>query len=264
MEDIAKVLQGFSITEQETKIYTSCLKLGKSSVTKIAELSALSRTNAYFHIKNLIKKKILQEIIVGKKTFLTAVQPSVLLARLQTNVNVFKRLVPQLESLSIMQDALPQIDVLESKAGFIKIYDEIMDMPHGSEFKVMENLVTAEAELSLLTSKEYNKFLRTIIKKKITTKALFSSELLKNIQNEMAEDSYSMQADRMWNLRVLPEEKLPIKNFLLLYANKAAFLTPDNSVAVIIQDKNIVTMIDTMFEIVFAFAENVQNPWGEI
>jgi len=66
----------------------------------------------------------------------------------------------------------------------------------------------------------------------------------------------------MWNMKSLEEDQLSVDNLILLYSSKVAFLTPDNSLVVIIQHKSIVNMINVLFETIFDFAEKVKSPWG--
>jgi len=261
MEEIINILQNFSISEPETKLYLSSLKLGKASISDIAKQSKMGRTNAYFHINNLIDKGLLQESRAGKKIFVTAVQPTSLAKKLQSSVNVFKNLVPQLESLSVVKEDSPQIDILESKVGFAMVYDEIKNLPTGSEFRVIENSQTADVEMSLLGEQQCYDFFNTLVKKKIIAKALFSSELLADAKTYMTKANYNALSERMWNLRVLPEDKMPIDNLILSYGNKVAFLTPDRKLTVVIKESSIVNMINVMFEIIFGFAEKVEMPW---
>jgi len=262
MDEITKILQKFSFSEQETKIYLTSLELGKSSITKIANKAKIGRTNAYFHIKNLINRNILQESKKGTKILITPVKPSDLVKKLQTNVNIFKNLIPQLDALTSAENTLPQIEILESKLGFQQVYEEISNMPPGSEFKVLENNKAGEAELALLTSQQWESFFKKIIQKKIITKALFTTELISNIKNQTTPSSYNKISERMWNMKSLEEDQLSVDNLILLYSSKVAFLTPDNSLVVIIQHKSIVNMINVLFETIFDFAEKVKSPWG--
>jgi len=261
MDEITQILQKFSFSEQETKIYLTSLKLGKSSITKIANTAKIGRTNAYFHIKNLINQNVLQESKKGTKIFITPTKPSTLVNKLQTNVNILKNLVPQLDSLIDSEDALPQIEILESALGFQQVYEEIAHMPQGSEFKVLENNNAGEAELALLSSEQWSIFFKKIIQKKIITKALFTNKLINNIKTQITPNSYKNLSNRMWNIKSLEENQLPVDNLILLYNNKVAFLTPDSSLVVIMQHKSIVNMIDVLFETIFGFAEKVESPW---
>ncbi|MFW0838041.1 MAG: helix-turn-helix domain-containing protein [Candidatus Komeilibacteria bacterium] len=261
MDGITQILQKFSFTDQEVKIYLAALELGKSPISQIAHKAKLSRTNAYFHIKNLINKNVLQESKKGTKILITPTPPSHLVKTLQTNVNIFKNLIPQLNALTSTENTLPQIEIYESALGFKQVYEEISNMPQGAEFKVLENNKSGEAELSLLTDEQWESFFKKIIQKRIITKALFTNELINTVRKQMSHSSYKKFSDRMWNMRLLKENQLPVDNLILLYNSKVAFLTPDNSLVVIIQHKNIVNMINVLFETIFGFADAVENPW---
>ena len=250
MLNIINILQKFSFSEQESKIYIACLKLNKPSISQIAKKTGLSRTNTYFHVKKLIEKGILKESKKDKKIIISPLNPSKLKNKVEDNINSFNSIFPQLESLNKTKEELPEIEILESKEGFIKIYEEISNMPEDSEFRIIENK-KARKEFKLLTMEQWEMFMSNIWKKGILTKALFSEELITSAQKSFPLKLQEIANKRLWDIKILPEETFTNVTLIFIYKNKIAFLTPDNLLTVSIVDKNITNIVTKLFDLVF-------------
>lgn len=262
MEKINDILKNFTFSEAESELYTAALKLGKAGISEIAEKAGMGRTVAYFHIKNLLEKKVLKQIKKGNKMLISPISPTELAERLQNEVGAFKSLVPQLEAMSEIENEIPQISIEESNSAFLKIYDEISNMPIGSEFKVIEDQKGVEAELKLLDNKQWQNFFAQIAKRNILTKAIFTEELMVSAKKSLTPQNYNLVKKRMWNIRTLPESSLPIHNLIILYNHKISFLFPEISLTITIKHRELFKLIDTLFETVFMFAKNSSDPWG--
>lgn len=261
MNNINDILKNFSFSEAESELYMAALKLKNATVSEIAEKAGMGRTVAYFHIKNLLKKKVLKQKKSGSKIVVCPVAPAELAERLQESVGNFKTLIPRLESLSTVENEIPQIEIMESNAAFEKIYDEVIHMPVGSSWKVIEDRRGAEAEMKLLNNEYWNKFFSQMTERKILTKAIFTSELLSDISKSVTPENYSILKKRRWDVHVIPEDLLPIKNFILLYNGKLSFMFPEISMTITINHAGLYYVIDTLFETIFSFTEKVENPW---
>ena len=263
MNNINKILQNFAFSQAESELYTAALKLEKASISEIAQKAGMGRTAAYFHIKNLIEKNIFKQVKVGKKIFIKAISPTELAENLQESVGSFKTLIPQLESLSRAENEIPQIEIMESNAAFQKIYDEVINMPTGSIFKVIEDKKGAEAELKLFNSEYWNYFFSEMAKRKIITKAIFTKEIMDDINESITPENYKILGARLWDIRTLPDANMPINGFVLLYNNKLSFLFPEVALTITIKHKALFHLLDTMFETIFSFAQVAENPWGK-
>jgi len=240
----------------------AALKLEKASISQLAQKADMGRTVAYFHIKNLIKKNIFKQVKAGKKIIISTISPTELAENLQESVGDFKTLIPQLESLGRAENEIPQFEIMESNAAFQKIYDEVVNMPIGSSWKVFEDRQGGEAEMKLLNNEYWNKFFSQMLERKIMTKAIFSRELLSDINKSITPENYKVLSSRLWDIRKLPEERMPINGLVVLYNGKLSFLFPEVSLTITIKHTALFHLLDTMFETIFSFAEVAENPWG--
>ncbi len=255
MLDIINILQKFLVSEQESKIYIACLKLNKPSISQIAKKTGLSRTNAYFHVKKLVEKGILKQTIKHKKIIISPLNPSKLKNLIENNVNDFNNIYPQLESLNKAKEELPEIEILESKEGFVKIYEEILYMPEGSEFRIIENKKSSK-EFNILTTEQWEIFMTNIWKKGILTKALFSEELIIDAEKSFPTKLKNIGGKRLWDIKILPEETFDTATLIFIYKNRIAFLTPDNLLTIKIIDQNINNIVTKLFDLVFKSIDN--------
>jgi len=261
MEKLNDILKNFSFSEPESELYAAALKLNKASISEIAKKAGMGRTAAYFHVKNLVEKRVLRQAKKGRKLIIFPIPPSELAERLQNEIGDFKSLIPHLESLRTIENEVPQIEIQESNIAFKKIYDEVIHMPFGSVFKVIEDRKGAEAEMKLMNNEYWSYFFTQMAERKILTKAIFTKEFFSDISKSITPENYILLKNRMWNIRALPEAALPIKNLVLLYNGKISFLFPELSLTITIKHSALVSLIDTLFETIFTFAEKVENPW---
>lgn len=261
MNNINDILKNFSFSEAESELYLAALKLKNATVSEIAEKAGMGRTVAYFHIKNLLKKKVLKQKKSGKKIVVSPVAPAEIAERLHESVGNFKTLIPQLESLNTVENEIPQIEIQDSTAAFKRIYDEVINMPIGSTLKAIEDKKGAEAELKLMSNEHWNHFFTQMAERKIITKAIFTKELLLDVRKSITPSNYAIVKKRIWDLHTISEELLPIKNFIVLYNNKISFMFPEISMTITIKHNGLYHIIDTLFETIFSFTEKVENPW---
>lgn len=262
MEKINEILKNFSFSQPESEVYIAALGLGKGTVSEIAQKAGVGRTVAYFHIKNLLKRNFLRQLKSGKKLIISPVPPSELAGRLEEQVGSLKSLIPQLEALSTAEKEIPEIEIQESSIAFQKIYDEVTHMPVGSSWKVIEDQRGAEAELKLLNNKFWNEFFTRMTERQITTKAIFTQELLSSINKSITPKNYEILKKRKWDIHTISENKLPIKNFVVLYNNKLSFMFPEISMTITIRHSMLFHVVNTLFETIFLLTQPATDPWN--
>jgi sugar-specific transcriptional regulator TrmB len=262
MDKVNNILKNFSFSEPESGLYTAALKLGNATVSEIAEKAGMGRTVAYFHIKNLLKRNILKQRKSGKKMIVSPIPPAQLAESLQESIGDFKTLIPQLESLNVVENEIPQIEIQESDIAFRKIYDEVIQMPIGSTWKVVEDRKGAEAELKLMDNEYWHHFFSQMAERKIITKGIYTKELLSDINKSITPENYNLVQKRLWDMHTLPESALPIKNLVVLYNNKISFMFPEISMTITIRHSALYYVFDTLFETIFNLSEKIENPWG--
>lgn len=261
MSRLEEVLNQFNFSGDETDIYLAVLTLGKASVSEIAKKAGKNRTAVYFHVKKLVERRILLESRKGKLFLFMAVAPSELAEIFDRSLVDFKSLVPQLEALKKITRETPVFETTESRRGYFNVYDEISSLPEDSVFRVIEGEAGILNELLLLGEDQWKTFFTRIVERKIKTLGLFTDESVIIPRNKMSEKNLESLNKRMWEMKTLPGNILPIKNLALIYANKVAFLFPETSLVVIVQHKGMANFLSAMFDSLFTFAKPVEKGW---
>jgi DNA-binding MarR family transcriptional regulator len=94
-----KVLKQTGLTDNETQVYITLLKIGPSSVSEIAERSGLYRPYVYDTLKRLEEKGLVSFVSKEKKKFFRAARPSQLIETEKEKMRELQKIVPKLEEL---------------------------------------------------------------------------------------------------------------------------------------------------------------------
>ena len=248
------ILRHFSFTQDQAEVYLAILSLEKPGVTDIARKIDKNRTAVYFHIKHLLEKNVIKEARKGRRLRFIAVSPAELAEMFEQSLTDFKSLIPQLESLQRIEREYPIIEVLESKKGYYKIYDEISSMSKGSTFRIIEGKKALRNELVLLTEYEWKTFFERAQKRGIETKGIFTEESLHMPRQLLSKELFNLAMQRIWHMRTLPESLLPFDQLILIYRDKIAFLFPDVKLTVTIQQNEIASLLRAVFDSLYHFA----------
>jgi predicted transcriptional regulator len=263
MKEIISLLKTFNFSELEAEVYLNTLKLGKPTVTELARKMGMGRTAVYFHIKNLVSKKALLEIKVGKKFRYTATAPEELLKNMESNVSSFKDYLPELDKLSRIEKEVPQIEVRESMEAYLQFYDELSHLPRNSEIRILEGRGAVLNEINSLTGDRWNKFFTSIADRKIVTRAIFTDTGLKEAQKFISSNPNSPMKERLFHMKVLSESLMPFTELLCIYGNKVIFIFPESAMVVFIKHQRISQAMKAVFDSLHYFAEPVVNPWNK-
>lgn len=128
-------LQKLGLNEKEVKVYLAALELGYSSAQNIAKKSGINRATTYFIIEGLTKKGLMTEMEKDKKTFFAAEDPNSLGVIIDKKTkeaeeikNVFKEILPQLESIYNLAAEKPKIRYYEGIEGLRAMRSEFLQV----------------------------------------------------------------------------------------------------------------------------------------
>ncbi len=261
MDRIHEILKKFNFSQDEIDIYLAVLSLGKTNVSQIAKKTGKNRTAIYFHINKMVENHILYETRKGKKFVVTAAKPSELADILDRSLVDFKSLIPQLDSLKKATDETPVIEITESKAGYLKVLDEISSLPEGDIFRVIEGEDGMINEISLISDEKLKSYFKKLIDRKIIARAIYPEEALQIPRRDMNKETFALLSKRIQETKVLPKNILPVKNLALVYGDKVSFLFPDTALVLTIKDKKVSDFFKVMFDGLFYTAKHVEKTW---
>ncbi len=261
MFPIQTILSYFSFTHQEAEIYLASLTLGRASLTELAKKVDKQRSAVYFHIKNLVKKGFLFEHKQGNKLLFSPISPSELSNEFSRRVETFQTHVPNLEALKQIETDTPAITVLESKTGYLKIYEEIAALPPKSMFRVLEGRTALAHELTLFSKEQWGTFFSTIVDKKIETKGLFTHACRRIPQMTFDKETHQKLTKRIWHMRFIDETVFPFEDLIMIYGNTIAFMFPQSRLTVKIVHRDIARLMTLLFDTVYLTGVPDNTPW---
>lgn len=178
---LEKYLQDIGLNDKEATVYLSLLSVEHASVLDLAKKTKIKRPTVYVVLESLLKKGLVSETTIGKKTHYQAEPPE----RLETFVEkrkialeesqrTLKDVIPQIKSIARESGERPVVKYFEGRDGIISANDELfsgMDEEGGVTYLVYPK----EAVEELFTDKEREKYRSIRIAKKIKSNVLYTS-----------------------------------------------------------------------------------------
>jgi sugar-specific transcriptional regulator TrmB len=226
------IFKKLGLNDKEIKVYLTLLEYGAISVRSLAELADLNRGTAYDILKSLQEKGLVSYFHQDTKQKFVAEDPNSLVKlvenkekELQKVKDNFGDLIPELKALQDKGGNLPTTKFYEGIKGIREILGDLLLTM--SEQEIKEYFVYSATEASADLNQAFPDFTKQRIKKGISVKAI-----------SMAEGGATHGLDERKWLGTKEESA----TFILIYGNKAAFISRDakgNPVGVIIENKMI-------------------------
>ncbi|OGY70765.1 MAG: hypothetical protein A3E05_01215 [Candidatus Jacksonbacteria bacterium RIFCSPHIGHO2_12_FULL_44_12] len=238
------ILSSLGINEKAAKIYLAALSLGSASVAQIAQKTGIKRPTVYLYIDELLKRGLLEKVVVGKRQYYHATDPSTLIARLRKNMAELETALPELAALRATSTGKPQVVILEGEVGIERIYEEVVQ---AHSFCAWSNLVTVE---KLFPHASLN------IAEKIKERGIAVREIIADTKEaRRIARSFLRIAGATYRMRVADGEL--IHNDNMLYGNVCAMfrLHEFNLFVVRIEDQTIADTMRVLFNLAWKAAQ---------
>lgn len=123
---LIELLQKFGFSEREALIYRASLKIGESSVTKIAVEADLPRTHCYDLLRTLEEKAAVTSVTRNGRYRYTATRPVQLVKIFEERLKSFQERVPAWDLLYQQAPNQPQIRFFTGKDGLTSVHEEFL------------------------------------------------------------------------------------------------------------------------------------------
>jgi len=233
MDNFKRNLKHLGLTQEEIELYLVALEQGYATVLEFARKTNIPRTTVYLLIDSLIEKKMLSQIIEGKKKRYIPVAPDILIERAQKQKEQINETIislrqdlPQLAALFNLNHGKPKIQYYEGVRDSSKIYEAALDADKIYRFCLSDQTTAILGEYEHM-------FLVSLMRKMIHTKEILSeSQEHKKYQKEYASSRNEIVC--------LPIHYSANVDYML-YDDKVAFFTyKDRSpVCMVIHDQEI-------------------------
>lgn len=247
---IVAFLKRFGCNRSESLTYIEVLTSGTTSIQELARKLKQNRVSVYYSVAQLVGKGFLFEIRKGKKRFIAAESPDVLLRIIGQRYKELEALEIDVGYISKLLNAIP---VIKQEVTVVKLYEEIDGFK-----KMLEESLQAKGEIitfsntpifvELLGEEYYDNYFAKKAAKRIRSRIIYSPGDSASKLN-MKKDQYKI------DLKIFPEHE----------GSEAGFYLWDNTLVVksFKENKISCTLIENK-DIANFFRENIFNHfWKE-
>lgn len=168
-----KRLKEIGLSNTESKVYLTLLKLGEANVSEISKSSGLHRTNIYDDIEKLKERGLISYVFKGKKQFLRASDPETLISYLKEKEESIAKLIPELKEIQSNISEKVVVEIFKGEKGMENVLKEILIKKE----KVIGYSISGQLRKYLPEFSEY--YFREQIKHKIIHEFIYTSGVVK-------------------------------------------------------------------------------------
>lgn len=176
-----KYLKDIGLSDKETAIYITLLSFDKALIPEISQKAKVKRPTTYVVLDSLMKKGLVSEINVGKKTFYMAEPPEKLDMFVDRQINLLEEnkksldiIIPQLKSIQREQGEKPMVQFYDGKEGLLSTHDDIYAKKFGDEPVYM--IYSRDLIKDLFDKKEGDMMRERRLSKGIRSKVIYTSK----------------------------------------------------------------------------------------
>jgi sugar-specific transcriptional regulator TrmB len=247
----AKLLQDIGLTQGETKVYLSLIKLGETKTGALAKEANVSSSKVYKILDRLIVKGLVGHVIKGKIKYFSAMEPKRVLdyidekeKELQEKKELVKKMLPALELEQKMSAKKTEAIIYEGFKAISNFYLNILDdLKKGDQYYVIG---AAYDPYDQTTRPFFQKYHTLRIKKGIKVNMLANYETKDNLVPATQTNS---------EVRFLPNYFVTNMT-IVFYKNKAfLFILTKDPVGFLIKNEEVVKSFKTYFDTLWKIAK---------
>ncbi len=233
-----QALIDLGLTNQESGVYLSLLRLGGSLASTVAKDMGIKRTTAYPILKTLTQKGFATIYFRKNKRYYYAAKPHKLSNQFEKKLELFNNIVPFLETLEKKEAQTIGLRFIETKEELKHFYNSILDEYKNKEYRIIESAVAWEG----IDTEYFTEYRKKRAKNKIKTKLLLSSD---------SKDVNPTDTKLLRTFRYLPN-KYKFKSTIDIFDDKILIVSPElSSLAVVIAVPPMVDIFQSIFEIIW-------------
>lgn len=242
-------LQNLGLSEKESKVYLTSLRLGPDTVQNIAKESGINRATTYVQIDSLKEKGLMSEFEKGKKTYFVAESPEILsrlISKEEVSLNFKKqeltRVLPDLAKFFIKSSGSskpPKIRFFEGEDGVSQIRSDFLKIKNDT----IVGFINLDKVLQKF-AKNQDEYTKKRVDRKIQSNLLY-------VTTKPTVDNPS-DPKKLRVMKRIKSNKFPFDSDITVYGNKVAFISySSNTIGVIVDSKEIADTIRAIFYIIW-------------
>ena len=110
---ITEKLEKLGLNKKEAQIYLAALESGETNIEGLSKKSKIKRTTVYDIVESLKEKGLLSSTFSKKKKYIFANDPRKINEKLDEQKAIFRKLMPELLSISNLIEKKPRIKIFD-------------------------------------------------------------------------------------------------------------------------------------------------------
>lgn len=252
MEDknqLINVLVELGLKPQEAKVYFACLKLGQSTVGKIADEADVQRTFVYDILDILAERGIVSLVEIKGVMHYSAVSIERFREMQKEKLKKFEKVLPEFKALEMTVGDRPRVQFFEGIEGVFSALSDTLNLPIGGE-------ILAYATGTGLYEKEVERsyeYLKRRIKRKIFSRVIAPD----TVGTRKFTDN---DKEQLRETTLVSSDRFGFTNEINIYANKMLVMSLQGELlAVIIESESVAKTQRMIFELAWIGAGKYQK-----
>lgn len=243
MNNHINLLEKLGLSQKEARLYLISLETGPATISKLAHKSGVKRGTIYEFLDEMIEKGLLEVIISGKRRLYRGLEPQKLKKIIDRQRDILDNLVPDLSLLMLNNPQKPRIKFYEGKEGLLLAYNEILDLPDGSE---VLGYATFEGIYKIFSEKAIGNYIQKRINNKIKQKLIMPTD--KYAQSHVEDDKKELRETIL-----IPRKQFFITNEINIYQDKVSIMSlGEEKIAVVMESKQIADTQRAIFNLLWS------------
>ncbi|MEX1112802.1 MAG: helix-turn-helix domain-containing protein [Candidatus Andersenbacteria bacterium] len=251
---LLRKLINFGLSEKEAEIYLMLLKLEVAKANEVAEQTGINRSSTYVVLESLKRRGLVGVSDDKKIRRYVAVSPDNLLhmalttARKQEKVaGDIESIVPELEALRKHARRRPSVRVFEGVNGAREVYWDIFSTK-AKDLRVYANPINIFNRIPGFQDHDKERGKRKIKMQAINPATKEVLELYKHARPHQP-----------FEVALIPEKSFKFSSDMGIYADRVAFVSPQDNFGVVIESQEIAEMLKHSFDLSWKEAKRLNK-----
>lgn len=231
------------LTDEEARIYVSCLEINGGPVSVIARKANVHRVSAYHTLENLLEKKLLTQYNRNGVKCFAPEAPEKLEQLALEKVKMAKSLLPQLKSLASAKGFRPRIRFYEGMDGVERVFNESL-MTKGELLGYTNLKQIAERIPAFFTTYTHRRIKSGIKVRYLSPNTVESVHAI----DPFLPDKYD---PNLIEILLVNKDQFPFDNEILLFGNQVGIvsLNPDELLGIVVESATLARTMKAIFDL---------------
>jgi sugar-specific transcriptional regulator TrmB len=242
---LIQIIENLGLEAKEARVYLAALELGGASVLEISKKANVERVNTYYVLGRLAQRGIIYESTKGRSKAFFAIDPKKLESMVQTRLEDYRNVLPELITIENANDTKPKIRFYEGKEGIKQVFDETLRLKPDTEILAIATASGIYASMESWT----DWYLKTRVKKGIRVRAIVEASA-EGIEHQKIDER------ELRTTRLVPQEKFPFRSEINIFGDKVMIASFRDQMGVIIESRDLAVTQRAFFELAWEGAGN--------